>query len=241
VAADGLVPAAFREEAKMPVSSVLFLIAVGLVVTGLISYRLLAARRRREELSAWAAEHGLSFSSDGVSNMAEAYPEFADLRAGMNQLAYNRMEGQWSGRRFRAFDYVTVDGKSRISVRFDFSAVIVESPLPLKRLLIQTEKDFDHVAEFFGAEGIQFESAEFSRAFHVLSADRKWAYDVLHPRAMEFLLSMPRFEIQFDEKTVMVHRASTFSLQDFEAAAKVAQGLLDGLPEYVKQQQRAHA
>ena len=56
---------------------------------------------------------------------------------------------------------------------------------------------------------------------------------------MELLLSMPRFEIQFDDKAVMVHRASTFSVQDFEAAAKVAQGLLDGLPEYVKEQQEA--
>jgi hypothetical protein len=53
---------------------------------------------------------------------------------------------------------------------------------------------------------------------------------------MEFLLSMPRFEIQFDERVIMVHRESTFSAQEFEAGAKVAQGLLDGLPEYVKEQ-----
>jgi hypothetical protein len=97
------------------------------------------------------------------------------------------------------------------------------------------------LADFLGFDEIKFESAEFSREFHVKSADRKWAYDVLNPRAMEFLLSMPRFEIQFDEKAIMVHRSRTFSAQDFEAAAKVAQGLLDGLPEYVKEDEQARA
>ena len=220
-------------------SATFFLVLVALLVVGVILYRVIAVRRRRKELSAWAAGHGLSFSSDGVSHMDDAYPAFGDLRTGSDRLAYNRMEGQWAGRAFRAFDYVYTTGSGRSRARFDFSAIILESQVPLKPLLIQAENAFDRVEEFFGVEGIQFESAEFSRVFHVLSADRKWAYDVLHPRAMELLLSMPRFEIQFDDKAVMVHRASTFSVQDFEAAAKVAQGLLDGLPEYVKEQQEA--
>ena len=150
------------------------------------------------------------------------------------------MGGKWAGREFRAFDYQYTVGSGKNQSTVVFSAIILESATPLKPLLIRTEHLLDHVAEFFGAEGIKFESAEFSRAFHVASPDRKWAYDVLHPRAMEFLLSMPRFEIQFDGDLVMVHRASTFSVQDFESAAKVAQGLLDGLPEYVKEEEQAH-
>ena len=37
-------------------------------------------------------------------------------------------------------------------------------------------------------DDIDFESDEFSRKFYVQSSDRKFAYDVLHPRMMEFLL-----------------------------------------------------
>ena len=33
-----------------------------------------------------------------------------------------------------------------------------------------------------------FESAEFSRRFHVSSPDKRFAYDVIDPRMMEFLL-----------------------------------------------------
>ena len=43
--------------------------------------------------------------------------------------------------------------------------------------------------EFFGHDDIDFESAEFSRNFYVKSSDRKWAFDILHARAMEFLLA----------------------------------------------------
>jgi len=39
--------------------------------------------------------------------------------------------------------------------------------------------------------GIAFESVEFTRAFHVQCADRKFAYAVCHPRIMEYLLRYP--------------------------------------------------
>jgi hypothetical protein len=167
------------------------------------------------------------------------------------------MEGKLRGRALQAFDFhcipaaeeqdedgwgdrlikIVFSAVLRRSMRRDFSAIILESGVPLKPLSIRSEGASDRLAEFFGFDEIKFESAEFSRAFHVKSPDRKWAYDVLHPRAMEFLLSMPRFEIQFDDTAAMVRRARTFSAQDFESAAKVAQELLDGLPEYVKEQQ----
>jgi hypothetical protein len=209
-----------------------------LIVIAAIIYGYYAGLQRKQALASWAARNALSFNAENIRRMEEAYPAFQCLHEGNDRFACNLMEGKWSGRAFRAFDYQWSTGSGKDTETHNFSAIILESPVPLKPLLIRTENVFDHVAEFFGAEGIKFESAEFSRAFHVKSPDRKWAYDVLHPRAMEFLLSMPRFEIQFDDTAVMAHRASTFSVQDFESAAKVAQGLLDGLPEYVKAQQQ---
>lgn len=223
-------------------NGVMFIIIVAaLLMIGAGIYSWVTAQRRRKELSAWADRNGLLFAAGRNRDLEDDYPAFQCLREGDDRHALNLMEGKWCGRAFRAFDYQYTTGSGKNRSVHTFSAIILESQSPLKPLLIRRENALDHVAEFFGAEGIKFESAEFNRAFHVKSPDRKWAYDVLTQRAMEFLLSMPRFQIQFDDAAVMVHRESTFSVQDFEAAAKVAQGLLDGLPEYVKEEQQAQA
>ena len=57
-------------------------------------------------------------------------------------------------------------------------------------LLIRPEGLFDKIKGAFGFDDIDFESEEFSRRFHVKSSDRRFAYDVLHPRMMEFLLAV---------------------------------------------------
>ena len=48
---------------------------------------------------------------------------------------------------------------------------------------------FDKVAGAFGFDDIDFESSEFSKRFYVKSTEKRFAYDVLHPRMMEFLLA----------------------------------------------------
>jgi hypothetical protein len=225
----------------VPNVGIFIFVMMALLFIVLIIYSVISSRRRRKELSVWADANGLVFAAGPNRELDADYPAFKCLHTGSSRCGYNLMGGKWSGRDFRAFDYRYTVGSGKNQSTVVFSAIVLENQAPLKPLLIRTENLFDHVAEFFGAEGIKFESAEFNRAFHVTSPDRKWAYDVLHPRAMEFLLSMPKFEVQFDDVLVMVHRARTFSVQDFEAAAKVAQGLLDGLPEFVKEEEQAHA
>jgi hypothetical protein len=153
------------------------------------------------------------------------------------------MEGEWASRPFRAFDYhyeihSTNSEGGRRTEHHHFSAAIVESAVLLKPLLIRPEGFMDKVAEFFGFEDINFESAEFSRKFYVKAEDKRWAYDVIHPRVMEFLLAAPRFPIQFGPDCVIAYRGSTFSTLDFESAAGVIGGILDRLPEYLVKQQK---
>ena len=101
-----------------------------------------------------------------------------------------------------------------------------------------TKDFFDRITEFFGLDDIDFESAEFSRKFFVKAKDKRWAYDVIHTRTMQFLLDMPQFTMQFDPLHAIAHRSSKFKTGEFEAAAEVIVGILDRLPDYlVKQMQ----
>ena len=222
---------------------VLFL-CFGILVAALAIYGWYAAKRRREALEAWAASCGLSFSPAHEYGLDARYPEFDNLRKGDQRYAYNTMRGAWQKRPFYAFDYHyethSTDSKGRRQTQHhNFSVVILDSDIPLQPLLIRPEGLFDKLAEFFGFEDINFESAKFSRKFFVKAPNKKWAYDVIHPRCMEFLLSMPQFTLQFAPRYVMACRDTALRAEEFAQAADVVAGILERLPEYVVQQQKA--
>ena len=107
------------------------------------------------------------------------------------------MKGERDGRDVTAFDYHYVTGHGKSRKVHNFSALIIQSPLPLKPLFLRPENIFDKVTDFFGYDDIDFESAEFSRQFYVKAPEKRWAYDILHQRMMEYLLENPKFHFQF--------------------------------------------
>ncbi|MCX7016679.1 MAG: hypothetical protein NTW86_29670 [Candidatus Sumerlaeota bacterium] len=225
----------------MPPGLIIALIVA--VIVGIIALNVYLTAKRRKALQQWAQSKGLSFRKEKDRGLDNRFPSFSCLREGSDRYAYNIMEGQWDKRPVVAFDYhyetESRDSKgNRHTHNHYLSAIVFDCGLPMKPLLIRPEGLFDKIASFFGAEDINFESAEFSRKFYVKAADKKWAYDVIHQRAMQFLLDNPRFTLQFDPRFVIAYNGRTFKTPDFDAAAKVATGLLDMLPDYVIKQQR---
>ena len=210
---------------------------VAIAMVGLVSLGIWRSAKRRKELAAWTSEKGLTFRPERDNGFDERYRAFGCLRRGHGRYAYHIAEGDWNGRRVTAFDYRYVTGSGKNRRTHHFSAIILQSDVALKSLRIRSENVFDRVTEFFGLDDIDFESAEFSREFHVKSSDKRWTYDVLHQRTMEFLLSMPRFSIEFDDRHVIAWRNRRFNVETFESAIAVAEGILNRLPEYVVRQQ----
>jgi hypothetical protein len=220
-------------ETWFPWIFVLFL----LLIIGLGVWNWYLAEKRKKELKEWAEARGLSFRPDNDSGYDSRFG-FACLNQGDNRYAYNIMEGRYAGRPICAFDYhyqtYSTDSKgNRTTHHHYFSAVVIETGLPLKPLRIREENFFDKVGEFFGFDDIDFESHEFSTTFHVSSPDRKWAFDVLPQVTMEFLLKAPRFSLEMKESRLIAYRGSTFGASSFEAALDVAGGVLDRLPTYL--------
>ena len=219
---------------------ILFIAFVALVVV-LAIYSAIAGARRRKQLTAWAAAHEWTFSSGRDGSFDSRFPNFPALQQGSNRYAHNIMAGPWHGHRAFAFDYHyethSTDSKGRRQTHHHgFSAVIVGSDLPLEPLSIRPESFFDKIAEFVGWDDIDFESAEFSRRFYVTSPDRKWAYDVLHARTMEFLLSQPSHHVVFDRSWVFTTRSAQWNVAEFETALDLVSGILDRFPAYLVKQ-----
>lgn len=208
-------------------------------------YSSIQARKRREALAAWAAKLGLSFSEARDSRYEDTFPDFHQLRSGeRDRYAYNIVSGRFRNRPLLAFDYhyvtTSTDSKGRRQTHHhNFSAVIVTSSVRLNALNMRPEGFLDRIGAAFGFEDINFESAEFSRKYKVSAKDRKWAYDVLHARAIEFLLTLEPFSMEFGNgNSVMFWRSGTWTPEQFEGAAYAVGGLLDLLPEYLIEQQR---
>jgi len=219
-------------------NSGLWVLLLGAAFLAVLAYGFYATAKRRSELLAWAQCKGLSFSPAKHFSLGDRFARFLCLQTGRDRYAYNIIQGLWPpGRQAICFDYHYVTGSGKNRRTHTFSAAVVTSKVPLQPLLIRPENLFDRLTEFLGFDDIDFESAEFSRAFFVKSPDRRWAYDVLHARTMEFLLAQPRFAIQFDTGCAIAYRSTVFSTRDFESACDVLSGLLDRLPEYLVQQQ----
>lgn len=181
----------------LPAPPVLFFIlaAAGVAVLGYVSY--LKEKRRREELGALAQQLGWRFSPERDRSHDDQYAHFDLFRRGHGRYAYNTLVGEIAveGRSFPAkmgdfrYKVTSGSGKNRSTRTYNFSYLILHVPLQqFPDLLIRPEGMFDKLAGAFGFDDIDFESAEFSRQFYVSSTDKRFAYDILHPQMMEFLL-----------------------------------------------------
>ena len=193
--------------------------------------------KRQKAIEAWAISRGFRFSQERDGSIEYRFP-FPCLRDGSNRYGHNISVGEWCGRPICAFDYhyqtESGVGKNRRTNHYHFSAVIVDSGLPLHPLLIRPEGIFDKITEFFGYDDIDFESSEFSRKFYVKSPDKRWAFDVISQKTMEFLLEMPRFRVELLGTYVIARSGCrTFSAGSFDPALLVASGIIERLPEYL--------
>lgn len=195
---------------------IFLLVIAGVAIAALLAWRYQHARR--SELADLAAELGFFFYADGVPQSAgqgdllgglmgllgaggpdARYRSFGVFDHGRDRRAYNTLQGSLmlpmpDGTRrpceavMGDFRYTTGSGKNQRTSHFSY--LIVELPHgPVPETIVRPEGFFDQVAGFMGFDDIDFESAEFSDAFHVKSADKRFAYDLCDPRMMQFLLA----------------------------------------------------
>lgn len=222
----------------MPIVLIIFAFIAIFIVIAVLGH--LQAKKRREALAGLANEMGLRFDPDKNRSFDDRYHFFDALRWGDNRYAYNILRGDFEGRDIVGFDYhyetsSTDSDGDRTTSSHHFSAVIFQSTLPLDGLTIRPEGFFDRMKTLLGFDDIDFESAEFSKTFHVKCRDRRMAYDVVQPETMEFMLAMPRFTLHFESGMVMVMRSSTFNPADFRAAIHLVDGILDRIPESTRE------
>ena len=173
------------------------LLVVGfLVVFGVVAYlSYLAKKKRQEAFRALAQRLGCRYYPDDPFGLSGRYEgNFPTLQQGSRRYAYNVVEGLLDGRPVHLFDhhhetYSRNSKGHKTTHHHHRTFVVLEHDADLGRMEVRPEHFLDKVGGFFGFDDIDFESEEFSRRFWVQSPDKRFAYDVLHPRMIEFLLA----------------------------------------------------
>jgi hypothetical protein len=217
---------------------ILIVIGVVLVIVAIVIAAYLFERKRRRELEAVAAKLGLVYSGKDGQNLAAKFSHFSTLAQGENRYAQNTITGTLNGRPVFAFDYHyethTHDSKGRRRTQHHYvGSVVIELDCRLKPLFIRKEGFFDKIAAAVGFEDIDFESHEFSKKFYVKSQDRKFAYDVIHPRMMEFLLANPEFAVELGGNSIIFYKTRKLKPAEIEPGIKTGEQFIALIPEFV--------
>ncbi len=215
-----------------------FIVVIVGIAIGAAIFGALAAKRRREEMLSLAGRLGLSFNPDKDRALADRFQFLDALAKGSNRYAFNLLAGMYQGHEVLVFDYHYEThshgskGQRRTHHHY-FSFFVLLLPRSFPELRITPESLFSKIAQAFGYDDIDFESAEFSRAFCVRSPDKRFAYDVCHARMMEYLLSNRDLLMEIERNALAMGFGKRLEPAQIEANLHRLLMLRSHLPEYL--------
>lgn len=184
------------------------IVLIVLVVVGLIGvaayYAHKAEQARIAALRAIADAHDWRFDQGSDHRHDEMYGCFGVFKQGHSRRAFNTISGAHTINNnphpIKMGDYLykvtSHNGKTTTTTTYRLSYLIIHLPYTgVPDLTIRAENFFDKIGAAIGFDDIDFESAEFSRKFMVKSSDKRFAYDVITPTMMEFLMTSPKRSI----------------------------------------------
>ena len=226
-------------EAALPI-----LLVVGVVVVALVAYLSWEAEKARTaELQAYAARRGWTYTprDDSWHETFTGSP----FTSGHGRRSTKVLHGPHDGREAAVFDFVfhTTETSTNaqghtthreVPHRFNVVALSLGAATP--GLSVSPEGVFGRLVGRIFNTDIELESDDFNRAFTVNADDRRFAFDVLHPRMMELLLRHRDTAWRIDRGWLLTVEDGTYELPVVEQRLAYADAILDLLPDFLREQ-----
>ncbi|MEM9184904.1 MAG: hypothetical protein AAGB00_00240 [Planctomycetota bacterium] len=229
-------------------TTLLIIAALVAAFGGIAYYAHLQEKKRRELLAAFALELGWEFDPTTDRTLDDRFPQFDCFRRGDSRYAHNSLRGslllatgaaEECNLHAQAGDYhytvTSGSGKNRTTTTYRFSYLMIMAPTTAGHdLRIKRENWGDKMKAAMGFDDIDFESAEFSDRFWVKSRDKRFAYDVIHPRMMEFLMNGPTPTIEIDRGVLCLYGSgSRWEPHEFKMRMRWASGFFALWPRHL--------
>jgi hypothetical protein len=211
---------------------ILFILA-GIALAIFAYYKIL---KRQKEWQQFAANHRFLYSRYDTMWIPESYSEHHLFREGHSRKVSNLCQGMEKDLKILAFDYQYTTGSGKNQQTHYLTPLIIESSLIFKPLIIRPENVFDKIGAAVGFDDIDFESAEFSKKYYVKCADKKFAYDIIHARMMEFLLECRNMNLEAQNDSILFHQGKILAISELELILMAAHRFIELTPDYVRQE-----
>ncbi len=228
----------------MPAPVVLFILVIVAIFVVAIIFGSKAAKERREALAALAAKLNFTFDPSDDRYVSPRLQPFSPFSSGKDRAGYNSLRGSVDvngkslGIQMGDYRYTTESGSGKDRKEHTHRISYLACKLPLSLMVtmkVRPEGLFDKIAGAIGFEDIDFESAEFSKKFHVSGSDKKIIYDLLDPRMIEWYLTSAATNLQLVADQVVLLRGGTWKPEDFEPQLEWLKQFVSRFPEHLVQ------
>lgn len=227
-------PGAVPDSDPLPLFLLFLAVIVAVMVVGFVLARR-AHQRRVAAFTGWATARGWTYHERGqkLHQRWSGQP----FESGSSRRSSHVLRGRHEGREVTCFDYQyetsSGTGENRTTTTHRFAVVACATGAALPELSVAPE---NMIGRFIGRitnRDIELESEDFNRAFTVISKDRKFASDVLHPQMMTMLLTRPDQGWRLERGDLLLIRDGVLELDRLDDDLAFADAILDRVPEFV--------
>jgi hypothetical protein len=219
---------------------VLLYVLGAIVVAGILYWQYKAHQRKVAEFRAFAAKHGWQYLDRGDAKLENRFLE-EPFGVGHDRQARHVFRGEHRDRKILAYEYsyktYSTDGEGRRrSETHTFTLTSVYLPKPKPVLEIAREGLGRKLLGFVGVRDLQLESEQFNDAYRIKTDNDRFAYDILHPRMMEWMLEdsrAQRYGFRFERGDLMLWDDGKLRLDDMMARLDYLCDVLERVPSYV--------
>ena len=209
------------------IGTVVAIIVIALVIVG--GY--IAQKKRAEQLQRFARAKGLTYEkrNDAWAQMDWGHP----FGVGRAQKARHVMTGHLSGRPVVTFahEYTTGSGDDRRTVHTMVTAIQIPRAFP--KLEVGLEGVTGRFARKLGFKDVELESEAFNRKYKIQCDNRKFAYDVLHPRFMEWMTAIDSNGFTIAGPYVVIHRSGRLKEHEIDSNFGYISAVIEHMPGFV--------
>ena len=190
-------------------------------------------RGRRARYRAVAEAHGLAYTArDDALARRFSGPPFGRGRA---RRVTHVLRGRWQGREAMAFSYrfLVPSGDGQTAQVHRFTVCALRLPAQVPWLEVTPATPLTRLAGALGVDEVRLESDDLTQRYRIRAEDRRFAYDVLHPRTIEQLLALPRLDLRLAGADALLWERGTCAPEELLDRLAALSRLVDGIPSYV--------
>lgn len=217
---------------------VLLVIAVVVFIGVVWYFQYQANKKKVAEFTAFAAQRGWRYveRDKSLRNRFLGSP----FGAGHGRDVRHVLRGEHRGRPILTFQYSYQEtqgsGDNQQTTTYYYTVASLSLPSPKPTLELSREGLGRKILGLVGVRDLQLESEEFNDRFRIKTENERFAYDILHPRMMEWMLADQRVEhygFRFERGDLVASDRGKIDLARVQQMLDYLCDVLDQVPSFV--------